>query len=127
MADETVALTTLTEATACADLLTAAGTATVEVDAANVASIDCKGDTERVVFVCYENGGGAATVAPVRGDRPPAAWGDQTTATTITVGTGEVIAFCLDASKYIQDDGTIRLTVAAQNVHITALQIPKTV
>jgi hypothetical protein len=124
MADEAVTTTQMAVNTATADLVTAATTVTVEVDATNTAVISDCAAGEKLFFVFYENGGGAATATFKAGDNPPAmhaGMGDL----EIAVPTNDVIAVAVDTSRFLQDDGKIRILIGGQNVHVTALRLPK--
>jgi len=126
MADEAVTATALASAVAGADMLTAAGN-TVEVDAANVGVITTgPGGGRKGVLILYENGGGAATATVAAGADPPSLRAGIG-ALEISVPSGDCIATVLETARFLQANGTIRVTVATNNVHMTWLEIPDTV
>jgi hypothetical protein len=121
MADQAVTVTELVLDTASADLLTTAE-GSVEITAANVAVITNVSPSHRLLIFAYENGGGAASLSVAAGDRPAAMQADA--ALTVAVPSGDAVVFALEASKYIQDNDTIRITVSDQNTHVAAVRIP---
>lgn len=123
MANEAVTVEALTLNTASADLLAVAG-GTVEVDANNTAVVsDCSAG-EKLLFVFYENGGGAAVATFTAGDYPPAATqalGDL----AIAVPASDCVAVAVEIGRFLQSDGSVEIVITGQNVHVTALRLPK--
>ena len=69
---------------------------------------------------------GSKVATLVAGDNPPA---DASVAATVTLADGSTTPtvgwFVVDAAKYMQNDGTLQITVAASMTgFITAFQIP---
>ena len=123
MANEAVTVTAMALHTATADMITAAGS-TVEVDAGNTAIVtDCSAG-EKLLFVFHENGGGAATATFQAGDLPPAATQGLGTL-AIAVPTNDLIAVAVEVARFLQSDSTIEIAIATNNVHVTALRLPK--
>ena len=133
MADTAVTAILLAESTLSADLLTPTEGST-EVADGNVAVItpltspaDHSGFAAkpgRLVLVFHEDGGGAATIAMVAGDKPPAMHAGLADTATKTVPTNDCLIMVVDPSIYLQDDGTIRITVGGQSLDIGAYQLP---
>jgi hypothetical protein len=123
MADEAVAVKQLVINTVSADMLAVAGE-TIEVDSTNTAVVtDCSAG-EKLFFVFYENGGGAATATFKAGDNPPAmqaGMGDL----ALDVPQSDCVAVAVDTSRFLQDNGTIRILIGGQNVHVSAFRLPK--
>ncbi len=125
MADEAVTTANLSANAASGDVLTAADTGVaVEVDATNVAVISDITRPEKVLLVLYENGGGAAKATLKAGDKPPAmlaGLGDK----EITVSSGNCVIVPVEAARFMQNDGSLRVAIADQNVHVACFRLPR--
>lgn len=124
MTDTAVAVTTLTANTVSADILTTAEGGTA-VSSGNVAVIAAKGETRNLIIGIYGSGGAAVGTVQA-GDNPPAMRQGLGTA-TLTVPASDMLIFCLEGARFCQDDGTIRIAIATNNVVVMAHRIPDTV
>lgn len=121
MTDTAVAVTALTEGTISGDLV-AGGTS---VTTGNVAVIAALGDTRNLIIGMYAASASVVTVQA--GDNPPAQRADLGANATNTVGAGEVRLLLVEGGRYVQDNGTIRITVGANTVIFRVYRIPPTV
>jgi len=125
MADVAVAVTTLTSATVGADILVNAEGAT-QVVAGNVAVIAASGETRNLLITIYGSGG-AATATVAAGDNPPAMNQSLGATSALTIPTGDCLPLVLPGGRFVQDDGTIRITIGTNTCQVAALRIPDTV
>lgn len=124
MADTTVSLTTLTAGTLSGDLITNAEGGTT-VSSGNVAVIDCGGMSGDVIFTFYASS--AATVTVQAGDNPPALRQGLGASAALTLPAGDVLLLCVEGARYMQDNGTIRLTIGSNDTVVGAYKIPRTI
>jgi predicted RNA methylase len=124
MADTTVTLTTLTAGTVSADLITTAEGGTA-VTTTNVAVVDCGGHTGNVIFTFYA--ASASSIVVQAGDNPPALRAGLGANASQTIPAGDVLIMCVEAGRFAQDNGTIRLTVGANTVVVGAYKVPNTI
>ena len=123
MSDTAVAVTNLTANTVTADIITTAEGGT-SVSAGNTAVFTVNGDTRNIIFGVY--GTGVATLTVEAGDNPPSLRQGLGTA-TLTVPASDELLFVLEGARFMQDNGTIRIAVATNNVVISAHRFPDTV
>lgn len=121
MAGADVAAVTLTLDTVSSDLII--DSADNVAVSAGIARITGVSPVDNLFIACYENGGGDATLVVAVGDRPPGMRADATL--TLTVASGTLRVFTLEASKYIKNDDTIDITVSGQEVFIAAYHVPR--
>lgn len=79
----------------------------------------------KLVFKAVADGTGD-TIVVTAGDRPPsqrAGMGNL----SLTLAASEAKYFCLDAGRFIQDDGTIIITCTDTGTTLTAIHLPRTV
>lgn len=106
-----------------ADLITTAEGGT-SVSAGNVAVITANGDTRNLVLSFY--GSGAATATVLAGDNPPAlrqGLGNK----ALTIPVSDLLIAVIEGARYMQDNGTIRIEIATNNVVVGAHRIPDSV
>lgn len=90
------------------------------VNAGDTFQCDVRGRHD-IVFLCEEQGGGAAVVTFDAGDYPPSAHaGDGLD--TVTLATSDFKAFQPIAGRHIQDNGKVTGSVATNNVKIFAIR-----
>ncbi len=121
MADTAVATTVLTEGTISADLV-AGGTS---VTTTNVAVITPGVDVRRLIIGMYAASASVITIQA--GYNPPAQRAGLGANATNTVGTGEVRLLMIEAARYMQANGTIRITVGAQTVIFRCFAQPNSI
>lgn len=123
MADEALAVITLSPTAASADAIvdTEGGQSIAAADVA-VVTITDTGDV--YVFTAY--GTGAGTITVQAGDNPPAMRAGLGAA-TITVPSGDLVLFVVEMGRHLQNNGTIRMTVNTNNMVLGAFRIPNTV
>lgn len=122
MADEAVAVTQTTFNTVTADLLTdtEGGTSIAAGDTGVITTNEAN-----AIFLTLYNASGGATVTIAAGDYPPSAKaGIATSGLAITVPAGDCVGIVLDASRFTQDNGTIRAAVATNAVIMAANKMP---
>ncbi len=125
MSDEAVAVTQMTIDTATSDLLTASGTAIVDIDASNTAVVTECSAGEKLVFILTEqDGDGTATATFAAGDNPPAHLAGLGTL-AISVPANDCVAVVIETARYLQDDGTVECVVTTQNILVSVLRLPK--
>ena len=123
--DEAIAVTQLTLNTASADLLTAAGTAIVDIDAANTAIVtDCSAGEKLIFFLTERDGGGTATATFTAGDNPPSHLAGLGTL-AISIPANDAVVVPIETAQFLQDDGTVEIVVTNQNILISVLRLPK--
>ena len=124
MAETAVAVTTLTAGTVSADLITTAEGGT-SVGAADTALINVENVTDTVIVSFY--GSGATTATPIAGDYPLAVRSGLGNGTAQTIPANDLVIMVLDASRYMHDDGKIRVLIGANASVVGAHRIPKTI
>lgn len=99
-------------------------TDTTAVAAAATAVITNVSPSHRLCIIVDEvSGDGAAALTVKAGDNPPAqrqGLGDL----SLTVASGTSVIFFLEAARYMQDDDTIDIEIADNDVIISAFHIP---
>lgn len=120
MADEAVAVTTLTAGTVGDDAITVGGGGTV-VDATNTAVIAAGGETRNLFVTLYAASASTATL--LAGDNPPSQNAGLGNGTAQTVPAGDLVPLTIPAGRYVQDDGTIRVLIGANDVVVSAFRI----
>lgn len=123
MSDTTISLTTMTTGAVTADILTTAEGGT-QVTTGNVAVIDCGGRAHDVVITLFASS--ASTVTIQAGDDPPAKRAGLGASSALTIPAGDALLLCVEGARFMQDDGTIRLTVGANTVVVGAYRLPRT-
>jgi len=109
--------------TRTADLL---GVGTVITDAAaNVFSITAGGRHGDRLLLIFEADASGDTVTIVAGDRPPAQRADLGTI-TVVLAASDIRGVCVEAARFLQDDGTIRATCTDNGTLAYALILPRT-
>lgn len=121
MSDTAVAVTTLTAGTISADLV-AGGTS---VTTGNVAVIAAVGEARNLVVCMYA--ASASSVIVAAGANPPAQRAGLGAGASQTIGAGAAGVLVLEGARFVQTNGTIRITVGANTVVFTVLRIPDTV
>ncbi|MCH8236815.1 MAG: hypothetical protein IIC06_01440 [Proteobacteria bacterium] len=123
--DEAIAVTQLTLNTASADLLTASGTAIVDIDAANTAIVtDCSAGEKLIFFLTEQDGNGTATATFTAGDNPPSHLAGLGTL-AISIPANDAVVVPIETAQFLQDDGTVEIVVTNQNILISVLRLPK--
>lgn len=123
MSDTAVSVTNMTVNAVTADLITTAEGGT-SVSAGNTAVITHNGDTRNLVLSFY--GSGAATATVKAGDHPPAlrqGLGDV----ALTIPASDLVIAVVEGARFTQDNGTIRIEIATNDVVVGAHRIPDTV
>lgn len=80
---------------------------------------------DRMVFIFTTDGSGTQTVTFKAGDYPPSprkALGDKAFS---SLGDSKTIAVCVEAGRFLQDDGTIRIVPADAGTTCLALILPR--
>lgn len=124
MADTNVAVTTLTSGSVSADVITNAEGGT-SVSAGNVAVIAAKGEARNLIITLYAASAATATVAA--GDNPPSIRAGLGAGSAQTLPAGDVVLMCLEGARYVQDDGTIRITIGSNTTIVGAYRLPDTI
>ena len=124
MAETAVAVTTLTAGTVSADLVTNAEGGT-SVSAGDTAVINVENVTDTVIVSFYASS--AATATAVAGDYPLAVRSGLGNGTAQTLPAGDVVIAVYDASRYMHDDGKIRILIGSNTTVVGAHRIPKTI
>ena len=124
MADVAIAVTTLTATTVSADLIVTAEGGT-NVPTGDVAVISCNGEARNLVISFY--GSGAATATFQAGDNPPSQTAGLGASSALTIPTGDLLICTVPGSRFVQDNGTIRITIGTNAVVVGAHRIPDTV
>lgn len=107
--------TAVTSRTLTANVLSAAldstSTAGTSVSTGDVAVLTPAGggNTRQVIVTMY--GSADSTVTPVAGDEPPSEGAGVADLDALTVANGKAYVLVLEAGQYVQDNGTIRMTV----------------
>ena len=123
MADVAITPVQITMHTRTADLL-GAGTAITDA-AANVFSIAAGGRHGDRLLLIFEADATGDTVTILAGDRPPA----QTAGLgniTVVLAASDIRGVCVEAARFLQDDGTIRATCTDNGTLAYALIMPRT-
>ena len=123
MADTTVAPVALAVNTVSADILTTAEGGTA-VSAGNVAVIDAKGDTGRLLISLY-NASGGATATVQAGDNPPSLKAGLGATSALTIPAADCVLLVIDPGRFAQDDGKIRITIGSNTVVVGAHLLPR--
>lgn len=109
--------------TVTADLLTAVASGGQTVSAGNTGVITT--NEANAIFLTLYNASGGATVTVAAGDYPPSAKaGIDTSGLAITVPAADCVGIVLDASRFTQLNGTVRLAVATNDVVIGVNLMP---
>lgn len=125
MTDTAVTVTTLTANTVTADLITNAEGGTT-VTTGNIAVFDVGNVCHDVIFAAY--GSGASSITIQAGDKPPAERSGLGATSAQTVPASDLLLFCVEGGRFMQDNGTIRVTNSGANsIVFSAYRIPKTV
>ena len=124
MADTTITLTTLTAGTVSADLITTAEGGTT-VSSGNIAVVDCGGFSGDVILTFYA--ASAATAVVQAGDDPPALRQGLGANTSQALPAGDVVIMCVEGARFMQDNGTIRVTIGSNDTVVGAYRIPRTI
>lgn len=82
------------------------------------------GGETRLIIVLEEQGGGASVVTFDAGDYPPAPTSGKG-ADTVSLATSDLKLYVPEAGRHMQNDGTIKGSVATNNVFITAYYVPR--
>lgn len=109
------------------DISSAIGTAIVH---ANTHVITPTGPLEDMVIIVRNTEGSTNVVTVLAGDDPPASSAGigNKAFTTIKATTGDVILPPLESARFLQNDGTVRITVeASMTGYIIAMQKPTVV
>ena len=123
MADEAVSVVALTKNTASGDILTVAAGG-VEINAGNSALINWQGQTRSGFVTLYA--ASAATFQIVAGDEPPSESAGLGTTDAQTIPAGDCVVLGIEAGRFIDsgtDAGKSRISVAGNNVIVTAFQL----
>lgn len=121
MSDTAVAMTQLVANAESADVLTNAEGGTA-VTANNVAVITCSGYTGNVFLTLY-NASGGATITFAAGDEPPSERSGLGT-DAVVIPAGDCVVYCVEAGRFMQDNGTIRGTVTTNTIVVGAFRLP---
>ena len=105
MADVAVSVTSLTANA----LSTALDTATYSVVTGNYAVIAAQGATRGLILTF--DGDAASTVTLIAGDEPPSENSGTGNSAALTIGNGKQYVLELEAGRFVQDDGTVRILV----------------
>lgn len=124
--------TAVTSRTLTANVLSAAldstSTAGTSVSTGNTAVITPAGggNTRQVVFTAY--GTGESTITILAGDEPPSETSGLGNTDALTVAVGKAYAFVVEAGRFVQDNGTVRILVGGTGpVVFNAFTVPRTV
>ena len=90
-------------------LSTALDTTTYSVATGNYAVVDAQGDTRGLVITF--DGDAASTVTLISGDEPPSENSGQGNSAALTVANGKQYVLELEAGRWVQDNGTVRILV----------------
>jgi len=82
------------------------------------------GGETRLLLVLEEQGGGAAEVTFDAGDYPPAPLSGKGP-DKVSLATSDLKLYVPEAGRHMQNDGTIKGSVATNNVYITAYYWPQ--
>lgn len=110
MADTAVTSRTLT-ANALSAALDSTSTAGTSVATGNTAVLTPAGggDTRQVIITMY--GSAASTATLIAGDEPPSENSGLGNSSALTVGNGKAYVLALEAGRWVQDNGTVRVLV----------------
>ena len=125
MVDVAVTSVPLVQGAVSADVLVPSEGST-EVEATEVAVITpAAGAKHSLMFITiHEDGGGAASVTPEAGDKPPAQRQGVAAVAALTIPTNDCVILALDPAEYMQDNGTYRILVNTQTLDIGAFTLP---
>lgn len=130
MADVAITPTTLVLNTASADILDTDGVALASTDNEFVIAAGGLGG-DRLLLKFWDDGSGC-TVTFVQGDRPPsqraelgATGTDMPTGLDITLAANDVRYIVVEASRFLHDDGKIRVTGTDTGLECKAFILPK--
>ena len=82
------------------------------------------GGETRLLIVLEEQGGGASVVTFDAGDYPPASLAGKG-ADTVALATSDLKLYVPEAGRHMQNDGTIKGSVATNNIYMTAYFWPR--
>ena len=122
MADIAVAITPFVAGTISADVITAAGDIE-SVVATNTAVIAAAGDSSDLVISVYA--ASAATVTLEAGESPPSEMSGLGNGSAQSVGAGDVALITVPGGRFVQSNGTVRLTVASNTCIIGAFRMAR--
>ena len=105
MADVAVTVTSLTANA----LSTALDTTTYSVATGNYAVIAAEGATRGLILTF--DGDAASTVTLISGDQPPSENSGNGDSAALTIANGKQYVLELEAGRFVQDDGTVRILV----------------
>jgi len=120
MADTAVAVTTLTAGAVSADIITNAAGGT-SVSSGDVAVIAAVGDTSNLFLTFYAASAATATIAA--GVDPPSANAGLGAGTAQTLPAGDVLVMTIPAGRYVQANGTVRVTIGSNTTVVGAFRI----
>ena len=124
MSDTAISVTTLTANAVSADLIVTAEGGT-SVGAGDVAVISCNGETRNLIISFYASS--AATATAQAGDNPPSQTAGLGATSALTLPAGDVVIATFQGSRFIQDNGTLRITIGSNTTVVGAHRIPDTV
>ena len=127
MADTAVTSRALT-ANALSAALDSTSTAGTSVATGNTAVLTPAGggDTRQVIVTMY--GSAASTATLVAGDEPPSESSGLGNSGALTVANGKAYVVVLEAGRWVQDNGTVRILVGGTGpVIFNCLTVPRTV
>jgi hypothetical protein len=124
MVDTAVSVTTLTANAVSADVITTAEGGTA-VTSGNVAVIDVGNEARDVIISFYAASAATATIQA--GDKPPAERSGLGNTSALTLPAGDLLLMAVEGGRFMQDNGTIRITIGSNTVVVGAHRIPKTV
>ena len=124
MANVAISVTTLTANAVSADLIVTAEGGT-NVPSGDTAVISCNGETRNLIISFYAASAATATVAA--GDNPPSQTAGLGATSALTLPAGDVLLASFQGSRFIQDDGTLHITIGSNATVVGAHRIPDTV
>lgn len=124
MADTAITVTTLTANTLSADLIVTAEGGTT-VSAGNTAVVTHNGETRNLILSFYA--ASAATVTVSAGDNPPGQRAGLGATSALSVPAGDVVLLVVEGARFSQDNATLRIVVATNDVVVGAHRIPDSI
>lgn len=126
MSDTAIATTIMTANAVTADVLTTAEGGT-QVTTGNVAVITMYGEARNLIVSVYGSGG-ASSITIQAGDDPPAELSGLGATSAITIPTGDCVLLCLQGARFVQDNGTVRITNSGANtIVVGAYRLPDSI
>ena len=122
MADVAVTPTALVTNTVSADILDADGVAIASASA-NVFAIAAGGLAGGRLLLTFFDDGSSDTVVILAGDRPPSQRVDLGNL-SITMAASDCRYIVIEAARFLQDDGTIRVTCGDDGMECKAFTLP---